>query len=56
MGYKCGSNKHIKSLGIISAAELVEKRIDLKIPNIQIIANDFNGSNKLCFRKSFLIF
>ena len=29
--------------------------IELKIPNIQIIANDFNGSNSLCFRKPFVI-
>ena len=31
-------------------------RIELKIHKIQIIANDLNGSNSLCFHKSFLIF
>ena len=36
--------------------QLVEMRIELKILNVQIIANDFNGSNSLCFRKSFVIF
>ena len=41
---------------MIPAAEKVEIRIELKIPNIQIIAYDFNGSNSLCFQKSFLIF
>ena len=40
----------------MSAAKLVEIRIELKIHNIHIIANDFNGSNSLCFRKSFLFF
>ena len=44
------------SLSIIPAAEFVEIRIELKIHNIQIITNDFNGSNSLCFRKSFLNF
>ena len=41
---------------MIPAAEFVEIRIELKIHNIQITANDFNGSNSLCFRKSLLIF
>ena len=35
---------------------MVEIRIEIKIRNIQIIANDFNGSNSLCYRKSFLTF
>ena len=55
MVYKCGPNKLMYSLSIIPAAELEEIGIELKIHNIQIIANDFNGSNSLCFRKSFLI-
>ena len=53
MVYKCGPNKLIQSLTIIPAAEFVEIRVELKIHNIQIIANNFNGSNSLCFRKSF---
>ena len=56
MVYKCGPNKIISSLSINPAAELIEMRHELKIHNIQIIANDFNGSNSLCFRKAFLIF
>ena len=36
--------------------EFVEIRVELKIHNIQIIANDFNGSNSLSLSKSFLIF
>ena len=56
MVYNCGPNKLIYILNIIPAAELVDIRIEIKIHNIRIIANDFNGSNSLCFRKSFLIF
>ena len=56
MVYKCGPNKLTYSLSIIPAAELVDIKIELKLHNIQIIANDFNGSNSLCFRKPFLIF
>ena len=57
MVYKCGPNKLLLSISIIpAAAELVEIRIELKRHNIQIIANVFNGSNSLCFRKSFLFF
>ena len=56
MVYKCCPNNVILSHSIIPAAELVDKRIELKIQSIQLIANDLNGSNSLCFRKSFLIF
>ena len=55
MVFKCGSNKFISSLSLIPAAELVEIRIEIQIHNIQIIANDFNGSNSSRFRKSFVI-
>ena len=41
----------ISSLSVIPEAEPLEMRIELKVHNIQIIANDFNGSNSLCFRK-----
>ena len=47
MVYISGPNKLIYSFSIIPSAELVEIRIQLKIHNIQIIANDFNGSNSL---------
>ena len=51
MVYKSGPIKLIKSFIIISAAELEEIRIKLKIHNVQIIANDFNGSNSLFSQK-----
>ena len=44
------------NLCINPSAELVELSIELKIHNIQMIANYFNGSYSLCFRKSFVIF
>ena len=53
---KCGPNKLIQCLSINPSAELVEIRIELKVLNFQITANDFIGSNSLCFRKSFVIF
>ena len=56
MVYKFGPIKLFYSLSILPAAELVEIRIELKIHSVQIIANDFNDSNSLCFRKLFLIF
>ena len=52
MVYKYGPNKLIKTY----QTELVQIRIELKMHNIQIIDNDFNDSNILCFRKSFLFF
>ena len=56
MVFKCGLSKLIKSLSINPSAEFVEITIELKIHNIQPIANHVNGSNSLCFRKSFVIF
>ena len=47
MVYKSVPNKLIESFSIIPAAELVEIRIESKIHNIQILANDFNGGNSL---------
>ena len=58
MVYKCGPNKLIYSLSKIRAAELVEIKIELKIDIIQIIFNDFNGSNSLFSQivSNFLVF
>ena len=47
MVFKCGPNQLIYSLIIISSTELLEVRIQSKIHNIQLIANDFNGSISL---------
>ena len=56
MVFKCGPSKLIYSLNIYPSAELVDITIELKIHNTQMIANDFNGSNSLCFHKPFVIF
>ena len=47
-------NNH--NLSLFPASELVEIIIEVKIHSIQIMANDFNGSNSLRFLKSFVIF
>ena len=56
MVLKCGPGKLSKYLSMNPLAEIVEIAIDLKVHDIQVIANDFNGINNLCFRKSFVIF
>ena len=56
MVFKCGPGKLIQYLSINPLAEIVEITIELKVHDIQTIANDFNGINNLCFRKSFVIF
>ena len=56
MVFKCDPGKLSKYLSINPLAEKIEIKIELKAHNIQIIANDFNGINNLCFRKSFVIF
>ena len=55
MVFKCGPGKLGKYLNINPLAEIVEIIIELKVHNIQIIANDFNCINNLFFRKSFVI-
>ena len=40
----------------IKLTDLIEIKIEIEIHIIQIIANDFNGFNNLCFRKLFAIF
>ena len=47
MVYESDPKNFIQVFNIFPAAELVEIRFKLKIHNIQIIANDFNGSNSL---------
>ena len=49
MIFKCGPIEPIYSFSIF-LAELVEIEIEIKILNVQIIANDFNGFTNLCFR------
>ena len=56
MVFKYGPGKLSKYLSINLLAEKVEITIELKVLNIQIVANDFNVINNLCFRKSFVIF
>ena len=56
MVFKCGPGKLSKYLSINPLADKVEITIELKLHNFQIIANDFNGINNLCFRKLFVIF
>ena len=56
MVFKCGPVKFSKYLSKNPSAEIVEITIELKVNNIHIIAEDFNGINNLCFRKSFVIF
>ena len=56
MVFKCGPGKLNKYLSINPLAEKLESTLELKVPNNQIIANDFNGFSNLCFRKSFVIF
>ena len=56
MVFKCGQSKFIQSPSINPSAELVEITIESKRYNIRMIANDFNGSNNLCFRKLFVTF
>ena len=56
MVFKCGLGKLSKYLSINPLAEIAEITIELKVHNFQIIANDFNGINNLCFRKWFVIF
>ena len=56
MVFKCGASIAIQSLSLNSSAESVDRTNELKIQKIQMITNDFNGSNSLCFCKSFLIF
>ena len=55
MIFKRGPNELIYSFSKI-LAELVLIKIEIKMHNIQIIANDFNGFNNLCFRKLFANF
>ena len=56
MVFKCGPGKLNYYLSVNPLAEIVESTIEIKVHNVQIIANDFNGINNLCFRKSFVIF
>ena len=56
MVFKCCPGKFRYYLSINPLVEIVDITVELKVQNIQIIANDFNGINNLCFPKSFLIF
>ena len=55
MVFKGGSSKYIQSLSSNFLTELLEITIELKIHNVQIIDNDFNGINNLCFCNPFVI-
>ena len=49
MIFKYGPIELICSFSII-LSELVKLEIGIKVPNFQTVANDFNGTNNLCFR------
>ena len=49
MIFKCCPNELICFFSIL-LAELVLKRIEIKIHSNQVIANDFNGFSSWCFR------
>ena len=53
MVFKCGPSKLISFLNSNPSAEL-EITMEIKMRNIPLIANDFNGSNSFCF--DFLLF
>ena len=56
MVFKRGSNELFYSFSEISI-ELVSIKNEIKIHNIQIIVNDFNGFKNLCFRiRKFFVF
>ena len=56
MVFKGGPSKLFQSLSSNLFTELLEISIELKIHNVQIIANDFNGISNLCFCNPFVIF
>ena len=53
MIFKCGPSEQIYSFCI---TEKVLIETELKLHNVQIIANEINGFNNLCFCKLFVIF